>query len=720
MKPKRTFVWAGFGAALFLIALATGLAMAALRQLAPPIFQSILEMISDHILYILIPVALIIFAAIFLFEALFQRFIFPIYKLTEEISLINSANPSHRVSIRGNRPCRELAKTINQWADMYQTLENSVEDKISYSNEKLENERNILASVISELSEGIVICTAQGQTLLFNKRAKQFLESASGSSPEKKRSGLIGLGRPIFEVIDKNLIIHALEEIGEKMGKKASDITAAFMATGRDNELFRVETVPILKLKNRLSGFILVIYDMAAQLEKDKRLSALFQSFRRDIRASIASVRSAIEVILEYPEMDEQRLGRFSDIIKSEFKVINQKLDSEILEYSHLFHNQRKLVPMPAASLLASVKQKLKGKMEMVSEVNSRQECWIQIDTYTMILALLSIMDHVKNEIGIRAFHWVVEERGRFVNLDVFWRGSPVTIEKLRQWEERPLVFNDESILLTLNEIMGYHEGKIWPYSLKPGNEKAYLRIVLPLAKVPHRDASEGAPVFYEGRPEFYDFDLFNQPGQTRELGDIPLTRLNFTVFDTETTGLDPMGGDEIISIGAFRIVNSRILKTDYFDQLIDPRRPMSWESVKIHGIYPETLVGKPVICDVLPRFSQFVGETILIAHNAAFDMKMLQMKEKATGIKFINPTLDTMLLSIVIHPAQDQHNLEAIAERLGVCIVGRHTALGDALATGELFLKMIPLLEKMGIHTLKDAMTASKKTYYSRVDYFR
>jgi len=95
--------------------------------------------------------------------------------------------------------------------------------------------------------------------------------------------------------------------------------------------------------------------------------------------------------------------------------------------------------------------------------------------------------------------------------------------------------------------------------------------------------------------------------------------------------------------------------------------------------------------------------------------MKMLQMKEEATGVKFINPALDTMLLSAIVHPAQEDHTLEAIAERLGICIVGRHSALGDALATGELFLKMVPLLAKMGIHTLKEALKASKKTYYSR-----
>jgi DNA polymerase III subunit epsilon len=133
-------------------------------------------------------------------------------------------------------------------------------------------------------------------------------------------------------------------------------------------------------------------------------------------------------------------------------------------------------------------------------------------------------------------------------------------------------------------------------------------------------------------------------------------------------------------------------------------------ESIKIHGIQPEMLQGQPVIDQVLPLFYRFSEETILVAHNAAFDLRMLELKENQTGIKFINPVLDTLLLAAVVHPAQENQNLEAIAKRLGISIVGRHTALGDALATAEVFLKFIPLLAQQGIHTLKEARWLLKK----------
>ena len=116
--------------------------------------------------------------------------------------------------------------------------------------------------------------------------------------------------------------------------------------------------------------------------------------------------------------------------------------------------------------------------------------------------------------------------------------------------------------------------------------------------------------------------------------------------------------------------------------------------------------------------FGRFAEATVLVAHNAAFDMRMLQMKELSSKTKFINPVLDTMLLSAIVHPAHTNHNLEAIADRLGVSIIGRHTALGDAIATGELYVKLIPLLAKMGIYTLKQAREASQKTHFAKIKY--
>jgi hypothetical protein len=107
-------------------------------------------------------------------------------------------------------------------------------------------------------------------------------------------------------------------------------------------------------------------------------------------------------------------------------------------------------------------------------------------------------------------------------------------------------------------------------------------------------------------RPEFYDFDLFGWSASSHELDDRPLSELAYTVFDTETTGLHPSQGDEIIQIGATRIVNRRLLRYECFDQLVKPPVRLSPGSIEVHGLTRELLAGQPSIDAGLPRFHAF------------------------------------------------------------------------------------------------------------------
>jgi DNA polymerase-3 subunit epsilon len=230
--------------------------------------------------------------------------------------------------------------------------------------------------------------------------------------------------------------------------------------------------------------------------------------------------------------------------------------------------------------------------------------------------------------------------------------------------------------------------------------------------------APEAAETPLPGRPVYYDFDLFHQPGQTREIDDRPLRGLAYTAFDTETTGLEPSAGDEIIAIGAVRIINCRLLHSETYLQLVDPRRALQPESARVHGITPSMLAGKPLIDQVLPAFHRFCEGTVLVGHNAAFDMRFLQLKELSSGVSFIAPVLDTLLLSAVLHGDTLGHRLDDIAARLGVEATDRHTALGDAVTTARVFLKLIPLLEARGISTLREAREASARTVHARIRY--
>ena len=229
-----------------------------------------------------------------------------------------------------------------------------------------------------------------------------------------------------------------------------------------------------------------------------------------------------------------------------------------------------------------------------------------------------------------------------------------------------------------------------------------------PTTDIP-RSPTVGDSKTAESRPHFYDFDLFNRlPASTMQ--NMTLSSADFVVFDTETTGLKPSAGDEIISIAAVRLVNGRILAGEHFNELVNPGRTVPARSTEFHGITDQMLVGRPTINEVLPRFERFVGDSILVAHNAAFDMKFIELKKTQSNITLENPVLDTVLLSAWLHDHTHKHTLDALAERYGLSIENRHSAAGDAMATARIFCLMIKQLSSRGIDTLADALEISDK----------
>ncbi|MEL6197865.1 MAG: exonuclease domain-containing protein, partial [Pseudomonadota bacterium] len=156
--------------------------------------------------------------------------------------------------------------------------------------------------------------------------------------------------------------------------------------------------------------------------------------------------------------------------------------------------------------------------------------------------------------------------------------------------------------------------------------------------------------------------------GPTGPMTDWPLAAVPFTVFDTETTGMAPEAGDEIVQIAGVRVLNGRVLEAERFDLLVDPGREIPPLATKIHGIDASMLVGAPAPGAAIARFHRFADATALIAHNAPFDLAFLKRRETEIGAAFDNPVLDTVLLSAVIWgQTQIEHSLDALATRLGV-----------------------------------------------------
>ncbi|MCK7513922.1 MAG: 3'-5' exonuclease [Desulfobacterales bacterium] len=259
----------------------------------------------------------------------------------------------------------------------------------------------------------------------------------------------------------------------------------------------------------------------------------------------------------------------------------------------------------------------------------------------SMALALVFILERLGAELGhrrVRGAGWRAKDR--FVGMDFIWSGPSAALG-----DAAPLGaaagcrLRTKALRSTLKEILTRHRAELWSQSLAEHLASACLRLSAGVGGAGRsRSSPGGRRVLATARPVYYDFDLFNQPGQSFELDDRLLAGLAYTVFDTETTGLEPAAGDEIVAIGAVRIVNGRLLESECFEQLVKPECSLRQESIRIHGIQPEMLEGQPDVRQVLPSFQRFAEGTVLVAHNAAFDMRLLQLQGERTGIRFEQP----------------------------------------------------------------------------------
>lgn len=209
-------------------------------------------------------------------------------------------------------------------------------------------------------------------------------------------------------------------------------------------------------------------------------------------------------------------------------------------------------------------------------------------------------------------------------------------------------------------------------------------------------------------RPLVFDFALVDRP-MRGALVDTPLAALPFVIFDTETTGLDPVR-DEIVQIGAVRALNGRLVAGETFETLVDPGRPIPAVASRVHGITDAMVHGQLSPRTAVVAFEFFSRGETLVAHNAPFDMALIA--RHARDGAFDGPVLDTVLLSAALFGEAAEHTLDAIAERLGVPLSAavRHTAMGDAVATAQILLRMLPMLAAAGIVTLGDALAAMRR----------
>jgi DNA polymerase-3 subunit epsilon len=338
---------------------------------------------------------------------------------------------------------------------------------------------------------------------------------------------------------------------------------------------------------------------------------------------------------------------------------------------------------MRGADLVAAIARRIEalGPSAGATATPVDDALWLKVDSFSLMQALAylaagwptnsaSRRSSCACRVPVRAPTWIWSGRAGDEHRDGDELG------------DRPDAHRQRCTPLSVRDV-DRHGGAFW-FERERVRHEAFFRFLLPLASAQeatrrrHRQSTPAAE-----RPEYYDFDLFQTSAGQRP-GGPPLAACPTPCSTPRPPAWTRRPATRSSRSARRASSTAGCCAQEGFEQLVDPQRPISAASIPIHGIQPAMVAGQPTIDQVLPAFHAFAQDTVLVAHNAAFDMRFLQLKEERTGLRFDQPVLDTLLLSTVVHPHQESHAAGGDCRAPGHPGEGRHTALGDAMVTAQ------------------------------------
>ncbi len=617
-----------------------------------------------------------------------NQFLRPILKIRRGAEIVARINLNHRIELDTGDELQELALEFNHMAENLGKAYDELEGRVREATRTVQEERNRLATVLRTMVDGVVVANEAAETILMNPRARIILDLGYTS----------GIGSPLSRIFPSDRLTFHLKRLRQRWDQGRETVEDVLFPL-LDGKLLKGSLSIVPGPGGERSGFLLVFRDLNSSGDEGKNFEETLREMPLLLRGPLASSRSLVETLQRHREMPEEKQMAFLDAVEEEMNRLSERVTA-IDDAANAARSSRwPAIPSDPRDLMEESLLLEPGTTVEIEEYDTpippvlvepfswvaSLRCVLQWITQ-MNLEQHSISANLKVEDGTVVTTFRVE--GHF-------NGSPTGLESREVCPagEPPL---------PLGEAVRRNRGELWTRTSGEGLE---VRLALLQAST----ASEGdhPDRLLDGEPEFYDFDLF-LPRPVLERADqlqADLSDLEYVVFDTETTGMRLSQGDKVISISGVRIRRGRIQNAEIFHSLVNPGRSIPPESVQFHHIEDRMVADAPSISQVYPQFVEFVGDSILVAHNAAFDKKCLEMAAAEAGVPMIeNPILDTIFLSHGIHERTEGHSLDATAERMGITIEGRHTSMGDARATAQIFLGLLSLLPGRGVRTLAEA----------------
>ncbi|MEO0386041.1 MAG: exonuclease domain-containing protein, partial [Pseudomonadota bacterium] len=541
---------------------------------------------------------------------------------------------------------------------------------------RLNREKALFETLVHDLADGVVVATPDGRVMLFNRAATALL-------------GPLGLDRPLAAMLRPEPLAAAIKRLEARLAR-GETATERFLAATADGGRILVGRVsPVVSSGDRI-GHVILLRDATEDLEGQRERDHLFNALLEAMRRPAAAMGPLLDIVVTDAEIDAETRTRFTAALMEEHRRMTASLHQMEARQNAAAMRHWPMSAVGVDDILCG----LAARVDLPLSVQPTGH-FFRGDGFAILELLAGVLRGLAADGTRQGFTLGAREGAGEVCLTLAWDGPDAPDGALQSWLNQAL--SPSYGAYSGRDALTAHRTDMWAEPVATG----------PCLVLPLKSATAPEPRKPSARPAFYDFDL---PALAAGQADRVLRDLCFVVFDTETTGLSPSSGDEIVQIGAVRIVNGRVLDGDRFDALVKPRQPIPPGATLIHGIDDSMVRDAAPMAEVGRAFHSFCEGAVLVAHNAPFDLAFLRRCERDIGAAFDAPALCTVLLSAALFDHVADHTLDALALRLGIPIpdTARHTALGDATVTAAVFLRLLDLLEANGITTLDAAHAAS------------
>ncbi len=677
-----------FAAAMFYAALFAGASLILLSHAENPDVRSQIRLALGVAAFLSA-----LFVAV-VFTALYVLILSPLDLLSREVRIIAGINPGHVITPSRCYFLGDIPKAVSELGDAFMNAKREIAEAVSASSSELKNSMTRLETILSSLKEGIIVCDERARIMFYNLAARRVFQE----------SPALGLGLSLYQLCTASPIESSLTVLRQRrvrhQAEPESENSISFVSSTLMGTIISC-SVSLLPEVHDLSGsFLLTCEDISRDVDARGRRENLLRTAVKGMQNSLTSLRLSVESIEMLPDLDADSRAALEFTMAKDTRTLAAQFEVLAGEIESMESPQYLVSDVFTGDVVACVARRLVERGVMLTMIGD--PLWIKAEIHSLLhlLEFLAWKIHEYSHTGSIEVETLLGDKRVYFNY--YWHGNAVPEALIRQWKSCQMEPPDRH---TVAEVLEHLGSEVWSRQHDtPGF--ALLRFPLPSST---RQWEPPLPLL-PARPVYTDFSVSDDSVDVVQQEDLPLNRIQFVVFDTETTGLAPLEGDEVISLAGVKIINRGIIVGETFDHLVNPGRGIPQSSVRFHGIMDDMVIDKPSIHEVLRLFHVFVGDAVLVGHNAAFDMRFIRLKEKQAGVRFRRPVLDTLTLSRYLHDHAPEHSLDAVARRLGVKIRGRHTALGDSLITAQIFIKLLYLLQQRGITTLGKVMELSQR----------